>query len=78
MISQWAIAVGTIFGPILLAIIAIWGKSLWPPKLQIYLRDEKGELILMDGIKTQYYHLRVWNNRRRTTLANYVQVVVTT
>ena len=80
MISQWAIAVGTILGPILLAAIAIWGHKIkmWlhGPKLQVALKSQKGESFPWgDGVKSWYYHLRVWNERRLSPAKN-VRVVV--
>ena len=78
MISQWAIAIGSI----VVAIVALWGhviRARWfGPKLHLTLKDSRGEAVMFsDGIPSRYYHLRVWNDRRASP-ANNVRVVIKT
>jgi hypothetical protein len=76
MVSQWAVA----FGTIILAIVAIWGhiiRTRWfGPRLRLALKNQRGEVSLFnDGVVSRYYHLRVWNERRSSPAHN-VRVVV--
>lgn len=76
MVSQWAVAAGTI----VVAIVALWGhiiRARWfGPKLRLALKNPKGEVSMFsDGVVSRYYHLRVWNERRASPAQN-VRVVI--
>ena len=76
MVSQWAVAVGTI----IVAIVALWGhiiRAHWfGPQLRLALKNPKGEVSMFsDGVVSRYYHLRVWNARRASPAHN-VRVVI--
>ena len=65
IIAQFSAAAGTIA----LAVMAIWGDRVRAliagPKLELDLKDTKGDLIVRnDGRNTYYYHLDVMNKRR--------------
>ena len=66
-------------GTIAVAVLAIWGDwfrdRLAAPKLEIRLRDTKGNLTMLNGRKAIYYHLIV-ENRRKWALAKGVQVML--
>jgi len=76
-IAQVFAAVGTVA----VAILAIWGDkvraAIAGPKLELQLRDAKGNLTLRGNQqKTIYYHIKV-TNRRKWSPARYVRVLVT-
>ena len=76
MVSQWAVAAGTI----VVAIVALWGhiiRARWfGSKLRLALKNPKGEVSMFsDGVVSRYYHLRVWNDRRASPAHN-VRVVI--
>lgn len=76
MVSQWAVAAGTI----VVAIVALWGhviRARWfGPKLCLVLKNPKGEVSMFsDGVVSRYYHLRIWNERCGSPAHN-VRVVI--
>jgi hypothetical protein len=80
MVSQWAVAAGSIA----VAIVALWGhviQARWfGPRLRVALKNPKGEVteIRDSFVVSRHYHLRVWNERRRTSTscAHNVRVVI--
>jgi hypothetical protein len=76
-IAQVFAAIGTVA----VAILAIWGDKIRAaiagPKLQLQLRDTRGNLTTRaDQKKTIYYHVKV-TNKRTWSPARYVRVLVT-
>lgn len=67
MLCNWILAVGTI----LLSLTALFGgwvrMLLSVPRLRIKLKEEKEEVVNQptEGGECYYYHLQVWNERRR-------------
>ena len=60
--------IGAALGAIAVVILLIWGeffrRFFAGPKLELELRDAKGDLIVRgNGTKTYYYHLKVTNAR---------------
>jgi hypothetical protein len=69
----------TAVGTIAVAILAIWGDwfrdKFAAPKLELRLRDRRGNLTTSNGRKVLYYHLVVENNRK-WSLAKGVQIMI--
>jgi len=70
----------TAIGTVAVAILAIWGDSVraWVagPRIEVSLRDARGDLnVRADGKKTIYYHVSV-RNRRTWSPAKAVRVLV--
>jgi hypothetical protein len=68
-------------GTVSVAVLAIWGdwfrSMLAAPRLELRLRDRRGNLTLRgDGTSTVFYHLIV-NNRRRWAPATHVRILLT-
>jgi hypothetical protein len=73
-------SVFTAIGTVVVAVLAIWGDwfkdRLAGPKLELSLRDPRGDLTQRnDGKREIYYHLEV-TNRRSWSLAQQVRVIV--
>jgi len=71
----------TAIGTVAVAILAIWGDwfraRFAGPKLELALRDPRGELNMRnDGKRETYYHIEVVN-RRRWSPARQVRVMLT-
>ncbi len=71
----------TAIGTISVAILAIWGDKIRAaiagPKLELKLRDIRGDLTFRANQKrTIYYHLQL-TNKRKWSPAKYVRVLVT-
>ena len=63
------------FGTILVAVLAVWGERfrswLAAPRLEIKLRDIRGELTkFQTGASVRYYHIRVYNQRSWASARN--------
>ena len=75
IVLQVIVAIGTLA----VAVLAIWGDwfrdKLVSPKLELRLRDSRGNPTELNGRSAIYYHLIV-QNRRRWALANGVQVMI--
>ncbi|MCK4436112.1 hypothetical protein KAU87_04800 [Candidatus Bathyarchaeota archaeon] len=76
-VAQVFIAVGTVA----VAVLAIWGEKvralLAGPKLELQLRDIRGNLTSRTGgPRTIYYHLRV-SNKRKWSPAKSVRILLT-
>ena len=68
----------TAFGTILVAIVALFGDRLRPPKLRIELKDQNGELTTRnDGVRVRYYYITVHNDRGGWFSAQNVRVLIT-
>jgi hypothetical protein len=79
--TETVAAVFTAVGTVAVAILAIWGDkvrdSIAGPKLDLSLRDGRGDLnVRADGLKTIYYHIFV-SNRRTWSPARAVRILVT-
>jgi len=70
-IREWVVDIAQVFiamGTLMVAVVAIWGDwfrdKFAPPKLNVELRETKGNLTwYTDGTPTYYWHLRVKNSR---------------
>lgn len=87
---NWVVNLAVAVATFLAVLIALFGQQLWseffPPHLRMRLLRKEGEkapLIRQNqGVTEQfddsrYYHLQVWNTRRRVSPAKQVQVYLT-
>src|ERR1700722_8419018 len=73
---QFGVAAGT-FGAVITALWAAMRKPDRPLlKLEV-LRKEGERTVLNSGEDVRYYHLKVWNGNRSTSIAIRVQVYLT-
>jgi hypothetical protein len=73
---QFGVAAGT-FGAVITALWAAMRKPDRPLlKLEV-LRKEGERTVLNSGEDVRYYHLKVWNGNRSTSIATRVQVYLT-
>ena len=78
-ILQIVLQVVVALGTLAVAVLAIWGDwfrdRLASPKLELRLRDSRGNPTSLNGRRAIYYHLVV-QNKRRWALATGVQVMI--
>jgi len=86
---NWYVLLAGAAANFLVALVALFGERLWkrafPPKLKIKLLEKYGEKTVAVGERNgqeirndvRFFHLQVWNERRRLSPARNAQVFLT-
>jgi hypothetical protein len=86
---NWSVNAAGVVASLFVVVVALFGERFWkwkfPPKLNIKLLEQYGEKTSMvaqhNGIEIRddlrFFHLQVWNGRRRWSPAHNAQVFLT-
>lgn len=86
---NWVVSVAGVAANLLVVLVALFGERFWawkfPPKLRVKLLEKYGEKTIGEGLQSgitvrndiRFFHLQVWNERRKWSPAHGVQIFLT-